>query len=176
MTQIDSVVYEAMRFARRAHSGQVRKYTGNPYIEHPAEVVGLCAAFGLSPNALAVAWMHDCIEDCDVTHTEILNTFGRVIADGVGALTDSEAGNRAERKALARKRVSEAEGWVQTIKCADIVSNTASIAKHDPKFAAIYYGECRAMVDSLIEADPRARRLAYDTLDQMQQTLEDNYA
>lgn len=171
-----SIIYEAMRFARRAHSGQVRKYTGNPYIEHPAEVAGLCAAFGLSPNAQAVAWLHDCIEDCGVTHTEVLNAFGREIADAVWSLTDSEAGTRAERKSVARARVSDAAGWVQTIKCADIISNTASIAKHDPKFAYTYYGECRAMVDALTEADPRARLLAYSALEQMGRDLEDKYA
>lgn len=30
---------KAKSFAARAHAGQVRKYTGEPYINHPAAVV-----------------------------------------------------------------------------------------------------------------------------------------
>ena len=32
--------YEAMMFAREAHKYQVRRYTGNPYVDHLAEVCG----------------------------------------------------------------------------------------------------------------------------------------
>jgi hypothetical protein len=41
-----------------------------------------------------------------------------------------------------------------TIKCADLISNTSSIVKHDPKFAEVYLEEKRLLLDVLTKADP----------------------
>ena len=38
MTEPLEMINLARTFASRAHKGQVRKYTGEPYIEHPLEV------------------------------------------------------------------------------------------------------------------------------------------
>lgn len=103
---------------------------------------------------LATAWLHDTVEDCDVTMSQIEARFGFRVAVGVSGLSDLETGvNRAERKAKARDRLAACAGWIQTIKCADILSNTGSIVQHDPKFAEVYlvekrlfhcsHGECR---------------------------------
>ena len=75
-------------------------------------------------------------------------------------LSDLETGNRAERKDASRKRLAGAEAWVQTIKCADLISNTSSIVKHDPNFAVIYLKEKRLLLDVLDKADPRLMALA----------------
>jgi guanosine-3',5'-bis(diphosphate) 3'-pyrophosphohydrolase len=69
-------------------------------------------------------------------------------------------GNRAERKAASRARLAAAPGWVQTIKCADLISNTSSIVKHDPKFAVTYLEEKRLLLDVLTKADPRLVAIA----------------
>src|SRR6478736_2419977 len=90
----------AMLFARRVHARQVRKYTGNPYADHLAEVAGIVATvapFGSMSLMTAVAWLHDCVEDCGVDPLEIRATFGSEVAQGVTALSDMETGNRAER-------------------------------------------------------------------------------
>ena len=49
---------------------------------------------------------------------------------------------------------------MQTIKCADLISNTSSIVQHDPKFAALYLAEKRELLEVLREADPLLRQLA----------------
>ena len=49
--------------ARRAHDGQADKQ-GLPYIHHPAR---MAADVGDDPDAAAVAWLHDVIEDTPVT-------------------------------------------------------------------------------------------------------------
>jgi hypothetical protein len=49
---------------------------------------------------------------------------------------------------------------VQTIKCADIISNTSSIVMHDPAFARVYLEEKRLLLERLTEADPRLLALA----------------
>lgn len=163
------LAYRAMMFAREVHAGQKRKYTGNPYTDHLAEVAGIVAAVAgsqgdaaMAEQMVAVAWLHDAVEDCDVSLEQIEQHFGFMVAVGVSGLTDSETGaNRAERKAKGRERLSKCASWIQTIKCADLISNTSSIVKHDPKFAVTYLAEKRALLDVMDKADPRLRELAY---------------
>ena len=155
--------YAAMMFAREAHAQQVRKYTGNPYADHLAEVAGIVATvapFGSMRLMCSVAWLHDVVEDCGVTLVEIKQRFGPEVAQGVAGLSDLEKGNRAERKAASRARLAACDGWIQTIKCADLISNTSSIVKHDAKFAVTYLAEKRALLEVLTKADPRLHSLA----------------
>jgi guanosine-3',5'-bis(diphosphate) 3'-pyrophosphohydrolase len=155
-----SIAYEAMIFARHAHRAQQRKYTGNPYADHLAEVAGIVAATDAGANMIATAWLHDCVEDCGVSLDEIEARFGLTVAIGVSGLSDVETGNRAERKAASRARLADCAGWIQTIKCADLISNTSSIVMHDPKFAVTYLEEKRLLLDVMTGADPRLLALA----------------
>ena len=158
---MSTLAFKAMMFARTAHAGQVRKYTGNPYADHLAEVAGIVATVDGSPESIAVAWLHDCREDQGVMGAEIEDRFGMRVAVGVALLSDFETGNRAERKAASCARLASAPGWVQTIKCADLISNTSSIVMHDPKFAVTYLTEKRALLDVMVLAHPGLRDMAY---------------
>lgn len=150
----------AMMFAREAHKDQRRKYTNNPYTDHLAEVAGIVATVDSSAETIATAWLHDCREDQGVTGDEIEWLFGMRVAVGVALLSDLEQGNRAQRKAASRERLASAPGWVQSIKCADLISNTSSIVLHDPKFAALYLEEKRLLLDVLTKADHRLLAIA----------------
>lgn len=159
--------FAAMMFARHAHRDQRRKYTNNPYIDHLAEVAGIVAATDIAGSSMdtivSVAWLHDCIEDQRVDVYELATQFGQEIAQGVLLLSDLETnGNRAERKAASRARLAAAPGWVQSIKCADLISNTSSIVQHDPKFAVTYLEEKRLLLNAMIYADGRLARIARD--------------
>ncbi len=154
--------FEAMVFARHVHKDQVRKYTGNPYYAHLAEVAGIVATVAAQvietvsvEEMLAVAWLHDCVEDQGVSPFDIANKFGEMVASGVVLLSDMEQGNRATRKLLSCQRLAAAPGWVQTIKCADLISNTSSIVKHDPGFAKVYLREKRDLLAAMTKADRR---------------------
>lgn len=156
-----NLAYKAMMFAREVHKDQVRKYTGNPYFDHLAEVAGISASIGLVDGvALSVCWLHDSMEDQGVTMQQLVDVFGHTVAGGVLLLSDLEKGNRAERKAASRERLSKVPGWIQTIKCADLISNTSSIVKHDPDFAKVYLEEKRLLLEVLTEANHDLRALA----------------
>ncbi len=176
-----TLAYEAMMFAREAHKAQVRKYTNNPYADHLAEVAGIVTTVMLDLTGItahqeiiiATAWLHDYIEDCRAKDDlrgewawyEVQTRFGDSVADGVQFLSDGltpseQEGNRAERKAASRRRLAEAPGWVQSIKCADLISNTSSIVMHDSKFAVTYLEEKRLLLDVMTKADPRLLALA----------------
>jgi (p)ppGpp synthase/HD superfamily hydrolase len=120
---------------------------------------------------VAAAWLHDVVEDTGCTYTDIHMAFGADIAALVGWLTDvskPEDGNRAHRKARDRAHTAEA----QTIKCADLRSNTISIAKYDPAFAKTYLAEKREMLAVMTKAHPVALKMAYDALEEAEATLQ----
>jgi (p)ppGpp synthase/HD superfamily hydrolase len=137
--------------------GQLRKYTYEPYIVHPAEVAGIVASIGGTESQIAAAWLHDVVEDTGVTIEVIRAEFGDEIATLVGWLTDvsrPEQGNRAHRKAIDRAHTAAAPGAAQTVKLADLISNTRSIVAHDAKFAETYLSEKRELLKVMTKGDP----------------------
>lgn len=177
MTTDRLLAFRAMELARKVHAFQVRKYTGNPYVDHLAEVAGIAMSVGwhnaeIHPDKLlAVCWLHDCIEDHGVDPSELQHIFGPDVMAGVVMLSDVEEGNRAERKAASRRRLHASPGWVQTIKVADMMSNTSSIVKHDPEFARLYLEEKRLMLAALDKADARLRAMAVHQLHHSEELL-----
>ncbi len=76
----------AYRFADQAHLGQIRN-NGEPYITHPIAVAARCAEWKLDAQALMAALLHDAIEDCGVTKTDLIERFGAPVAELVDGLT-----------------------------------------------------------------------------------------
>jgi (p)ppGpp synthase/HD superfamily hydrolase len=148
-------------FATAAHAAvaQLRKYTNEPYIVHPAEVVHiLTTTVEPTEEMIAAAWLHDVVEDTGVTLETIRKEFGDKVADLVGWLTDvsrPDHGNRAARKAVDRAHTAAAPAAAQTIKCCDLISNTRSIMEHDEKIAKTYLAEKRLLLEVMTRADPR---------------------
>lgn len=143
----------AIVIAAQAHAGQRRKYTGVPYIQHPLEVVQILMQHGVDDEVmLAAAVLHDLLEDCEGwnewrLHSELYNGCVSAlkrftVVRLVNELTEPQhQGNRATRKAAERERLSRVSPDAATIKYGDMISNTSSIAEHDPNFAVVYLRE-----------------------------------
>ena len=156
MTELET---RARVFATAAHAavGQLRKYTFEPYIVHPAEVVAILKTVDHTPEMIAAAWLHDVVEDTGVTLELVRREFGDSVADLVGWLTDvsrPDHGNRAARKAVDRAHTAAAPAEAQTIKLCDLISNTRSIVEHDEKFARTYLAEKRLLLEVMTKGDP----------------------
>ena len=154
-----TLIDKARVFATAAHAavGQTRKYTGEPYVVHPIEVSDIVAGAGGTDAMIAAALLHDVLEDTKVTFDLLEQEFGSEVAELVLWLTDvsrPEDGNRSTRKALDRQHSAAAPAEAQTIKVADLISNTRSIVAHDPGFAKVYLEEKRLLLDVLTKADP----------------------
>lgn len=157
------LVARARAFATHAHAAQRRKYTGEPYIVHPEEVARIVADAGLPEAVIAAAWLHDVVEDCGVTGGELESEFGAEVARLVLEVTDvsrPEDGNRATRKALDRDHLASASAEGQSIKLADLISNTVSIVERDPHFATVYLREKRDLLEILTRGHPDLHRRA----------------
>ncbi len=149
---------KAKAFATKCHEDikQVRKYTGEPYINHPAAVVEIVRSVPHTEAMLCAAWLHDTVEDTNATIDDIEREFGAEVAELVESLTDvSEPmdGNRERRKAIDRDHTSKASPQAKTIKLADLIDNTKTIVAFDPKFAKVYLGEKKLLLTVLREGD-----------------------
>lgn len=154
------LVDRAVVFAAKAHEGQRRKYCNTPYISHCIEVMMLVHDHGGSDQMQAAALLHDTIEDCDTPPADIADQFDGYVAEMVLALSDLETGSRATRKRLSRDRLAAANGDVQTIKLADLISNSRSIIERDPDFAKVYLREKVALLRVMDKGDPRLWNMA----------------
>jgi guanosine-3',5'-bis(diphosphate) 3'-pyrophosphohydrolase len=159
----------ARTFATAAHAAvaQLRKYTNEPYIVHPAEVVSILKTVDHTEVMIAAAWLHDTVEDTGVSIELIRAEFGSEVSDLVGWLTDvsrPEQGNRAVRKAIDRAHTASAPAEAQTIKLCDLISNTRSIVEHDAEFARVYLAEKRLLLEVMTKADPKLMRRAREQI------------
>jgi (p)ppGpp synthase/HD superfamily hydrolase len=164
---MNELIKKALDFATKAHEGQKRKYTGEPYIIHPIEVMNIVKTVPHTDEMLCAALLHDVVEDCGVTLEEIRAEFGNEVCFMVNDLTDfscPEDGNRAKRKEIDRIWISQAEPRSKTIKLADLISNTKSICQHDRNFAKVYIKEKELLLEVLTEGDPVLYKQAYDLM------------
>lgn len=155
--EVPDLVERAEAFATWAHRGQRRKYTNEPYINHPRTVVGLVRLALDDPQAFAAAWLHDVVEDCAVPLCEIGHRFGQRVMQLVSDLSDVSGpwdGNRAVRKAIDRAHILDASAHAQVIKVADLIDNAQSIVERDHAFARVYIAEKRALLEGLRERFP----------------------
>ncbi len=104
--EIDNV-RQAYRMADEAHLGQMRK-NGDPYITHPIAVAVQCTHWKLDAPALMAALLHDVIEDCGVTHADLVERFGVVVAnlvDGLTKLDHLDLTSRKENQAASFRKM-----------------------------------------------------------------------
>ena len=95
------LICQAFQFAYELHKDQKRK-SGEPYIMHPVAVAGLLRDLGGDSAMIAAGFLHDVVEDTDVTLEEIKNRFGESVSqlvDGVTKLSKLEFSSKTERQA-----------------------------------------------------------------------------
>lgn len=142
------LVEKALAFATVAHEGVFRKYSGEPYVEHPKRVAAMLAGLGFPAEVIAAAYLHDVVEDTAVTAAVIEAEFGPVVAALVAEVTDPKIekvpGNRPMRFAAYVAHVAATSPTGASIKLADMVDNSSTIGlavAANPAFAKRYLGE-----------------------------------
>lgn len=112
--------------ARMAHAGRVDK-AGEPYITHPARVVARI------PDGehfdRAAAWLHDVVEDTDVTLDDLRGVVSPTVVSAVDALTHREGETPGDYYARILRSATAVR-----VKTADIDDNAdpERLARLDP--------------------------------------------
>lgn len=101
------LICRAFNFAYKLHEGQTRK-SGEPYIAHPVAVAGILRDLGGDRAMIAAGFLHDVVEDTDVTVEEIEEMFGQEVAllvEGVTKLSKFNFSNKTEQQAENFRRM-----------------------------------------------------------------------
>ena len=140
----------AALFAAQKHRDQTRK-SGLPYIVHPIEVFLVLVWAGVrSPPVLAIALLHDTIEETQTGFAELQELFGEEIAASVLVLSDDKTLARAERKRLQVIRATDLPRPAQLVRLADKIVNTIEMpAAWDPEQKQSYFEEARRVREAL---------------------------
>ncbi|WP_019487896.1 RelA/SpoT family protein [Kamptonema formosum] len=103
----NALICRAFKFANELHEGQYRK-SGEPYICHPVAVAGMLRYLGGNSAMVAAGFLHDIVEDTDVTLEDIELRFGaevRQLVEGVTKLSKFNFSSKTERQAENFRRM-----------------------------------------------------------------------
>ena len=144
---------KARNFAIAAHGNQ--KFGIHPYSVHLDAVAKIARPFG--ETAVAIAYLHDVVEDTEVSTKEVESEFGKLVADAVAILTDQPGKDRKERKSKTYAKMSSVSGETEialVVKAADRLANMrACVDGNDLKRLAMYKGEHPTFKASAFRSD-----------------------
>jgi (p)ppGpp synthase/HD superfamily hydrolase len=159
---------QTLHIASQAHQGQKIPGSDIPYIQHLSfvsmEVIAALNIESFHDGNLAIqcAILHDTIEDTNLTFEQIQTEFGKVVANGVLALTKNSSLEKSLQMSDSLKRIKQQPPEIWMVKLADRITNLQAPPKHWQQDKIIRYRqEAIEIHENLKEASPfLASRLA----------------
>lgn len=132
---------KALEFAVRAHGNQVRKAEKDkPSIIHPIGVGILLEEYGFDDNLVAAGYLHDVVEDTDVTIEDIYREFGRNVGDLVKGASEEDRSLPWEMRKLGTiKRVESLDLRSKFLPVCDKIKNTENLLNLSERTGGIDY-------------------------------------
>lgn len=131
----ENVIERAVRFAEKAHEGQLRKGTDLPYIVHPMEAMEIVKTLTDDGEVIAAAVLHDVIEDTAFGEDDIRREFGGRVAELVKAESENKRRELPEnatwkiRKTETIKELQTASVEAKMICLGDKLANARAIVR-----------------------------------------------
>ena len=153
---------DAWRFAAEAHNTQKVPDADLPYLHHLGRVAFVVLEANQSdpiPDidlAVICAILHDCVEDQNVDHRDLVSHFGKSIADGVLALSKDQNIPKSEAMTDSLARIKKQPLSVWCVKLADRISNLQKPPPHwSSEKCLTYRAEAMQILDALGSANQR---------------------
>jgi (p)ppGpp synthase/HD superfamily hydrolase len=156
MLDLDAKLFAAaaVRFAATLDAGQVRRFTGKPYVCHCRAVGRLVYQHEQNITAAVAGVLHDVLEDTNAKYEDVHAVFGPQVAKLVVELTKDPV------PARELDRLRSVSAVAQTIKCADIFDNVQGLDNAPPSVAVSYLPQKSAQALALDKANPTLRTKA----------------
>lgn len=168
------MIFQALKFAKAAHEGQLRKYTGGPYVAHPIRVASMVMARDDAYEGMIIAaLLHDVPEDTNYSLASIEAIFGSQVAFLVDELTNKTKGShlsRGERKKMDRDRLADVSHEAKIIKLLDRLDNLREMMGADDQFKQKYAEESRLLMKVIGYTDPAVAALVRAEADKLDQS------
>jgi len=140
-------IREAAVFAAKAHGNQKRQ-SGEPYIIHPYAVAEILISIRMDVDTVVAGLLHDTLEDTPVTYENLVEKFGKTIADlveGETKISALKAKNKSQQEAETIRKMFFAmseDVRVIIIKLADKLHNMRTLRHLSPSRAREIANEC----------------------------------
>lgn len=120
--QEHNIIDRAREYCMTAHQGQTRSDNLTPFHEHPFKTAEILATVTDDPNLIAAGYLHDTIEDTDITYWDLVDDFNEDVAHLVFSVTKEDDDsyprlNPDDRRAIMLKfadrlsNISDMNGW-----------------------------------------------------------------
>ena len=131
---------------------EFRKDGVTPFIVHPARVAGLVGEMWNDPIAISAAWLHDVLEDCDVTRKQVWDElsecgvesgFAHNVLEIVGALTKPQDKDRYGKIDSTLEKIGKLPYYLKrdalVVKMADVTDNMSVLDGVDQVWLMRHY-------------------------------------
>lgn len=163
-----SIIIKAAKFATFCHEGQKRKYTGKSYITHPTRVAYRTMLLdNVTDDMVAAAFLHDTVEDCNVSLKTLYAEFGIGVEQLVWELTNpSKEKNlpRDEKKEWDRKHLRLVSKEAKQIKLIDRIDNLLEADEAPEGWLTMYLKESKLLLDAIGDGDANLSKELYGTI------------
>lgn len=169
-----SIIDRAKAFAAEAHAWQ--KYGDAPYTVHTESVAEILIEFFaksrpdrlIVQELIAAAYLHDVLEDTEVTRDELVVAFGEAVTLLVDAVTDGPGQTRKDRKERPYTLIPMVR-WSLFIKLADRIANVESAKATGKEDLLRMYREEHPEFQKRLKGAVRSvgERMLFDRLDHL---------
>ncbi len=144
------VIYDAQLFATKKHKGQIRRNSGESYIEHPLRVSRIVGKYTKNTDLIICALLHDTIEDTTATYLELKENFGENVANIVLSLTnDKKEITRVGKTKYLLKKMNNLNNGALLVKLADRLDNVSDLSTGSSKWSYKYAKQTKHILDNL---------------------------
>lgn len=134
----EELYIKSMQYAQEKHGDQ--SYGKESYMVHLLHTVNIATKYKLPDDIIMAAWLHDILEDTDITKEELKEKFGETICKYVEGVTNEPGKNRKERNRKTYPKIRK-DPLIVALKLCDRIANVSNCVKEGSTLLNMYKKE-----------------------------------